>query len=109
MKYISKDEGIAVNVSYGSNTLHSEVVKGPNPKPTCMSLLTNIAHVCANFLDMTPTSDGLNSCLQLDFKLLGDLQTDFDMGCFSMNEEGMKMNNLTFAVPQSTEPSNTTE
>lgn len=88
MKYISQDEGIAVNVSYGDSTLHSEKVKGPDPKPTCMPLLENVAEVCAQFLNMTSTESGIDSCLRLDAKLLGQLQTDFHLGCFSMGPGG---------------------
>jgi hypothetical protein len=91
MKYISQDEGIAVNVSYGESLLHSEQVKGPNPEPTCMSLLANLAQVCARFSDLQPYNDGLRGCLLLEPKLLGDVTTSFNIGCFTMGPEGMKL------------------
>ncbi|XP_044256740.1 uncharacterized protein LOC123006374 [Tribolium madens] len=91
MKYISQDEGIAVNVSYGESLLHSEQVKGPNPEPTCMALLANLAQVCARFSDLQPYNDGLRGCLLLEPKFLGDVTTSFNIGCFTMGPEGMKL------------------
>lgn len=90
MKYISHEEGIAVNVSYGESLLHSEQVKGPNPDPTCMSLLANLAQVCARFSNLDPVEGGLKGCLQLEPKLLGQLQAQFDIGCFIIGSDGMK-------------------
>lgn len=90
MKYISQDEGIAVNVSYGKSLLHSQQVKGPNPEPICMSLLDNVAQVCAHFSNLQPVVDGLKGCLQLKPKLFGELQTQFNIGCFTIGPDGMK-------------------
>ncbi|RZC42238.1 uncharacterized protein BDFB_008862, partial [Asbolus verrucosus] len=91
MKYISQTEGITVNVSYGKSLLHSKQVKGPNPEPTCMALLANLAQVCARFSDLQPYNDGLRGCLLLEPKLLGDVTTSFNIGCFTMGPEGMKL------------------
>ncbi|XP_017774792.1 PREDICTED: uncharacterized protein LOC108561391 [Nicrophorus vespilloides] len=91
MKYLSQDEGLRVNVSYGKSLLHSEQVKGPKPEPTCMSLLANLAEVCARFSSLEPHNDGLKGCLQLEPKLLGDIQTQFNIGCFTMGPTGMKL------------------
>ncbi|GJQ71867.1 hypothetical protein Trydic_g15871 [Trypoxylus dichotomus] len=91
MKYISQNEGISVNISYGNNQLHSEQVKGPNPAPTCMSLLANFAEICARFSVLEPNNDGLRGCVLLEPKLLGDTQAQFDIGCFLMGNDGMKI------------------
>lgn len=93
MKYISQEDGIAVNVSYGESLLHSEQVKGPNPAPTCMALLTNLAQICARFTELQPQENGLRSCVALEPKLLGQVSTSFDVGCFTMGPEGMKLEN----------------
>lgn len=99
MKYISQSEGILVNVSYGESLLHSEQVKGPNPEPTCMSLLTNLAQVCARFSTLEPHEEGLRGCMALEPKLLGDVTAHFPVGCFTMGNEGMKLEpgNSTYA------------
>ncbi|KAK9758940.1 protein of unknown function (DUF4773) [Popillia japonica] len=91
MKYISQNEGITVNISYGDNQLHSEEVKGPNPQPTCMTLLAKFAEICARFAILEPYQDGLKGCVLLEPKLLGDAQTQFDIGCFLMGNDGMKI------------------
>lgn len=91
MKYISQNEGIAVNISYGDNELHSQQVKGPNPPATCMSLLANFAEICAKFSLLEPHENGLRGCVLLEPKLLGDTQTQFDIGCFLMGNDGMKI------------------
>lgn len=113
MKYISQEGGIAVNVSYGENLLHTEQVKPPNPKPTCMSLLINLAQVCARFASLEPSEDGLKGCLVLEPKLFGEVQTQFDIGCFSMGPNGMRVDqptNATLSQSQQTEtPTNSTQ
>lgn len=91
MKYLSQNEGITVNISYGDSQLHAEQVKGPNPPPTCMSLLANIAEICARFSILEPHDNGLRGCVLLEPKLLMDTQTQFDIGCFLMGNDGMKI------------------
>lgn len=89
MEYISQEEGIKLNVSYGDSLLHSQHVKGPKPNATCMALLTNIADICARFSDLLPHNDGLRGCLLLEPKLLGAVTTTFRIGCFTMGPKGM--------------------
>lgn len=100
MKYISQDEGIAVNVSYGDSLLHSKQVNGLNPEPTCIALLVNLAQVCARFSALERYNDGLRGCLLLEPKLLGDATASFNIGCFTMGPAGMKLDetaNSTFS------------
>lgn len=96
MKYLSQMEGIAVNVSYGDSLLHSQQVKGPNPEPTCMALLTNLAQICARFTELEPYEDGLRSCVALEPKLLETVTSRFSLGCFTMGPQGMKLQNSTY-------------
>ncbi|KAJ9597174.1 hypothetical protein L9F63_026934, partial [Diploptera punctata] len=91
MKYVSPAEGIAVNVSYGNRLLHTETVKGANPDPSCIDMLSDLAQLCARFSDLAPTSDGLRWCLQLEPTLLGEVQTQYQVGCFRMGPEGMSV------------------
>lgn len=91
MNYLSQKEGISVNVSYGENLLHSQHVKPPNPEPICMSLLINLVEVCARFVSLVPSEDGLKGCLVLESKVFGDVQTQFDIGCFNSGPYGMKL------------------
>lgn len=95
MKYISQEEGLTVNVSYGDSLLHSEHVKGPNPEPTCMPLLANFAEICARFRELVPNEEGLRGCVALEPKLLGEISSRFDIGCFKMGPEGMLLENTT--------------
>lgn len=71
MNYISPDDGIAINVSYGDSQLHSQTVRGPDPAPTCLNLFSRIAQMCARFSHLLPTDDGLRGCVVLEPKLLG--------------------------------------
>lgn len=91
MKYISQDEGLRLNVSYGESLLHSQQVKGPNPEATCMALLTNIAEICARFSNLLPYEDGLRGCLLLEPKLLKAVTATFKIGCFTMGPKGMTL------------------
>nr|XP_022915109.1 uncharacterized protein LOC111425363 [Onthophagus taurus] len=93
MEYISQDEGISVNVSYGERILHAQQVKGPNPPPTCMTLVKNIAEICARFTTLEKYEDGLKGCLVIEPKVLRDIQTQIDISCFVMGPNGMKLDN----------------
>nr|CAD7400840.1 unnamed protein product [Timema cristinae] len=109
MKYLSPEEGIAVNVSYGESLLHSEAVKGARPDPTCMDILSDLAQMCARFVDLAPTSDGLRWCLQIEPTLLGEVQAEYHVGCFRMDPKGMDLdpayNSSARPAQTSTEPS----
>lgn len=54
-----------------------------------MDVLSDLAQLCARFSDLAPTSDGLRWCLQLEPTLLGDVQAQYQVGCFRMGPEGM--------------------
>lgn len=73
MNYISPETGIAINVSYGDSMLHSAIVKGPDPEPTCLSIFTKLAQMCARFSELLPTDDGLRGCVNLEPMLLGEV------------------------------------
>lgn len=76
MNYMSPDEGIAINVSYGDSLLHSQTVRGPDPAPACLNIFTSIAQMCARFSHLLPTDDGLRGCVMLEPKLLGTVRPD---------------------------------
>ncbi|KAF5295918.1 hypothetical protein FQR65_LT10349 [Abscondita terminalis] len=90
MKYVSQEKGMTVNISYGESILHSQVVKGSNPEPTCISVLASLVQMCARFSNLIPVDDGLKGCLQLEPKLLGDIPTTFNIGCFIIGPDGMR-------------------
>lgn len=91
LKYLSADEGIALNVSYGDSVLHSQRVKGPDPPPTCLDVFSSLAQMCARFSELLPTDEGLRGCLQLEPMLLGDVQIELPLGCFRMGPKGMEV------------------
>ncbi|KAK4871981.1 hypothetical protein RN001_016105 [Aquatica leii] len=99
MKYISQEKGMTVNISYGESILHSQVVKGPNPEPTCISVLVNLVQMCARFSNVIPVQDGLKGCLQLEPKLLGEVPTTFNIGCFIIGPDGMKQDPTVEFLP----------
>lgn len=73
MNYISPETGIAINVSYGDSMLHSALVKGPDPEPTCLNIFSKLAQMCARFSELLPTDDGLRGCVNLEPMLLGEV------------------------------------
>lgn len=91
MNYISPEEGIAINVSYGDSLLHNEVVKGPDPQPTCLNIFAQLAQMCARFKGLMPTDDGMKGCVSLEPMLLGEAQLDLPIGCFRMSPRGMEI------------------
>ncbi|XP_035775320.1 uncharacterized protein LOC118457671 [Anopheles albimanus] len=91
LKYLSAEEGIALNVSYGDSVLHSQRVKGPDPAPTCLNIFASLAQMCARFSELLPTDEGLRGCLQLEPMLLGDVQIELPLGCFRMGPNGMEV------------------
>lgn len=88
---MSADEGVAINVSYGESLLHNEVVKGPNPPPSCLNIFAKLAQMCARFSGLIPTDDGLKGCVSLEPMLLGEAQLDLPIGCFKMSPHGMEI------------------
>ncbi|XP_053691733.1 uncharacterized protein LOC128740226 [Sabethes cyaneus] len=91
LKYLSVEEGIALNVSYGDSVLHSQRVKGPDPAPTCLNMFARLAQMCARFSELLPTDDGLRGCLQLEPMLLGEVQIELPLGCFRMGPKGVEL------------------
>lgn len=108
LNYLSPEEGIALNVSYGDNLLHSETVKGPDPAPTCLKIFSKLAQMCARFSELLPTDDGLRGCMQLEPMLLGEVQIELPLGCFRMGPNGMKMIESTKDVIKETSPAEET-
>lgn len=91
LNYLSPEEGIAINVSYGESLLHNEVVKGPDPPPSCLNIFAKLAQMCARFKGLLPTDDGLKGCLSLEPMLLGEAQLEMPIGCFRMSSRGMEI------------------
>lgn len=91
MHYLSPEDGIAINVSYGDSLLHNEVVKGPNPPPSCLNIFAKLAQMCARFNGLIRTDDGLKGCVSLEPMLLGEAQLDLPIGCFRMTPRGMEI------------------
>lgn len=91
MHYLSPDEGIAINVSYGESLLHNEVVRGPDPAPTCLNIFAKLAQMCARFHGLIPTDDGMRGCVSLEPMLLGEAQIELPIGCFRMGADGMEV------------------
>lgn len=106
LKYISPEDGIALNVSYGDNLLHSQTVKGPDPAPTCLKIFTTLAQMCARFSELLPTDDGLRGCLKLEPMLLGEVQVELPLGCFRMGPNGMKVIESSREVIKEQQPHN---
>ncbi|XP_052897791.1 uncharacterized protein LOC128304625 [Anopheles moucheti] len=91
LKYLSAEEGIALNISYGDSVLLSQRVKGPDPPPTCLNVFSSLAQMCARFSELLPTDEGLRGCLQLEPMLLGDVQMELPLGCLRMGPKGMEV------------------
>ncbi|XP_014257683.1 uncharacterized protein LOC106671305 [Cimex lectularius] len=105
MKYLSKEEGLFLNVSYGDSQLLGEQIKGPNTSVTCMNVLLDLAQMCARISNIAMTEDGMRACADLEPTLLGDPQDTYHLGCFQMNPEGMQMiNSTTVPVPYKEKP-----
>lgn len=91
LKYLSPEEGIAINVSYGESLLHNEIVKGPDPAPSCLNIFAKLAQMCARFHGLMPTDDGMRGCIKLEPMLLGEAQLEMPIGCFRMGPRGMEV------------------
>lgn len=91
LKYLSAEEGVAINVSYGESLLHNEIVKGPDPPPTCLNIFAKLAQMCARFHGLLPTDDGMRGCINLEPMLLGETQIVMPIGCFRMGPRGMEV------------------
>lgn len=91
LTYISPQEGIGINVSYGDSLLHSNVVRGTKPEPTCLNIFAKLASMCAKFTEFVPTAEGMRACVQMEPNLLGEAQLELPIGCFLMTSQGMEV------------------
>lgn len=89
MRYISQNEGVSLNVSYGDSLLHSRIVKQNDKKGSCMDILSKFAQICARFKDLKATDDGLEGCLNFEPHVLGEVTAKYPIGCFKMGPDGM--------------------
>lgn len=104
MNYLSPDEGIAINVSYGDSLLHNEIVKGPDPPPSCLNIFAQFAQMCARFHGLVPTDDGLRGCVNLEPMLWGVAQLELPIGCFRMSPRGMEVIQSPDEIISETQP-----
>lgn len=104
LKYLSPEDGIAINVSYGESLLHNEIVKGPDPAPSCLNIFAKLAQMCARFHGLLPTDDGMRGCVTLEPMLLGETQLEMPMGCFRMGPHGMEVIQSPAEVIQEQQP-----
>lgn len=109
LKYLSPEEGIAINVSYGESLLHNEVVKGPDPAPSCLNIFAKLAQICARFSGLLPTDDGMRGCINLEPMLLGETQLELPIGCFRMGPDGMHVIESPTEVIKEQEPESVDE
>lgn len=104
LKYLSAEEGIAINVSYGESLLHNEIVKGPDPAPSCLNIFAKLAQMCARFQGLMATDDGMRGCVKLEPMLLGEPQLELPIGCFRMGPNGMEVIQSSEEVIQEQSP-----
>lgn len=102
---MSAEEGIAINVSYGESLLHNEIVKGPDPAPSCLNIFAKLAQMCARFQGLMATDDGMRGCVKLEPMLLGEPQLELPIGCFRMGPNGMEVIQSSEEVIQEQNPS----
>lgn len=94
MKYLSQEEGIHINISYGDSQLHEGHVKGNNESATCMNILLDLAQMCARIHEISQTTEGLRACASLEPTLLGDPHDAYHLGCFDMAPHRMTLINI---------------
>lgn len=93
MKYLSKEEGVLLNVSYGDSVLHSHTVTNKSKKGTCIPMLSYFAEICARFSDLKEEGDGMVGCLNFEPTFLGEVTGQYPVGCFRMNPNAMVLDN----------------
>ncbi|XP_026471028.1 uncharacterized protein LOC113375306 [Ctenocephalides felis] len=90
VKYLSPEQGMSINITYGNNMLTHDIVKGPRPEPTCANFIGGVAGLCARFSELTPSETGLRACLNLEPQVLGSSQLAIPIGCFNVGANGME-------------------
>ncbi|KAL1130194.1 hypothetical protein AAG570_013132, partial [Ranatra chinensis] len=87
--YKPDDKKLFVNVTYGDSQLHIDQIKDTVPTTTCISLLGELAQLCAEFTDIEQAEQGPKGCVSLTPKLLGSIQETYKLGCFTVATQGM--------------------
>lgn len=58
MKYLSQEEGIAVNVSLGKTVFKSATITVEKADDVCLSVIGGLAKMCAKFDGLAPSASG---------------------------------------------------
>lgn len=54
-----------------------------------MDLLSDLAQVCTSMKNLHNEGEGLRGCASLEPTLLGDVQEEYHLGCFTMGSAGI--------------------
>ncbi|KAL6438186.1 hypothetical protein ACFW04_004416 [Cataglyphis niger] len=84
-----KEQNVTLNLTYRDNPVHNATTRIANAanKPTCMSLLLDVAQICARFTSVKQADiGGYDGCLAIEPVLLDRALATYHMGCFNFNQ-----------------------
>ncbi|CAL1689780.1 unnamed protein product [Lasius platythorax] len=82
-----KEQNVSLNLTYRDNPVHNATIRIANAanKPTCMSLLLDVAQICARFTSVKQADvGGYDGCIAIEPVLLDRALATYHMGCFNI-------------------------
>ncbi|XP_056008924.1 uncharacterized protein LOC130046357 isoform X2 [Ostrea edulis] len=86
VKYLKKEIGVLLTVTWDGKTVFSKEVSAENPPPICLKvpLLGKLAKLCVQLYKMHVGKDGLSGCSRITVKVVFVKVLKFDLGCFNI-------------------------
>ncbi|XP_070151080.1 uncharacterized protein [Polyergus mexicanus] len=84
-----KEQNVTLNLTYRDNPVHNATTRIANAanKPTCMSLLLDVAQICARFTSVRQADiGGYDGCIAIEPVLLDRALATYHTGCFNFHQ-----------------------
>ncbi|XP_064459140.1 uncharacterized protein LOC135369485 [Ornithodoros turicata] len=91
LMYSAEEPAISLLVSYNDREVIKRTLSAREPPPVCFSpfndpFLNRVAKLCVAFYNVTYSSPGVSGCSELQATLVGQVITNYPLGCFSFNQ-----------------------
>ncbi|XP_061163637.1 uncharacterized protein LOC133172703 isoform X2 [Saccostrea echinata] len=86
VKYLKKEIGVLLTVTWGGKVIYSKEVSVQNPPAVCLKvpLLKKVGKLCIQLYNMHVGGDGLSGCSRITLKVAFIKVIKLDLGCFKI-------------------------
>ncbi|XP_062606156.1 uncharacterized protein LOC134267963 [Saccostrea cucullata] len=86
VKYLKKNIGVLLTVTWGGKVVYSKEVSVKNPPPVCLKVpfLGKVGKLCIQLYNLHAGGDGLSGCSRITLKIAFVKVIKLDLGCFKI-------------------------